>query len=283
LWLETLPVAQSQREFSGSTNTDDTFVYLHADQLETPRLATDGSGTVVWRWDSDAFGIGAADEDPDSDTNLVTVSLRFPGQYFDAETGLHCNYFRDYDPATGRYVESDPIGLEGGLNSYLYAEANALVYGDPYGLWSIRDLLPADAPLLDIADTLAGAVAYAEGRITGNEALCTVVAEDFASNRQQRVDAFLILAGGRATANRGNARAKGLPDSYLGPSGLPKRHTVEHSSRKSAREAAQRDAPRGGRVRNDANPVDRRQGPHYQAEDAAGRNARPVVHHNYPR
>jgi RHS repeat-associated protein len=133
LWLETLPVAQSQREFSGSTITDDTFVYLHADQLETPRLATDGSGTVVWRWDSDAFGIGAADEDPDLDTNLVTVSLRFPGQYFDAETGLHYNYFRDYDPATGRYVESDPIGLRGGTNTDGYTGSNPRVRIDPLG------------------------------------------------------------------------------------------------------------------------------------------------------
>jgi RHS repeat-associated protein len=137
LWLDTLPIAQSQRSFSGSTVTSSQFVYLHADQLETPRLATNGSGTVVWRWDSDAFGVGAANLDPDADTNEVNVRLRFPGQYLDEETGLHYNYFRDYDPVTGRYMESDPIGLGGGLNTYLFTEGNPLRYSDPLGLWSV--------------------------------------------------------------------------------------------------------------------------------------------------
>jgi RHS repeat-associated protein len=60
--------------------------------------------------------------------------LRFPGQCYDAETGLHYNYFRDYDPKIGRYVQSDPIGLEGGLNIYAYALANPSSYIDPNGL-----------------------------------------------------------------------------------------------------------------------------------------------------
>jgi RHS repeat-associated protein len=136
VWIDSLPIAQSERTFSGSTVTSDTLVYLHADQLETPRLATDDSGTVVWRWDSDAFGIGEADQDPDSDTEEVNVRLRFPGQYWDEETGLHYNYFRDYDPVTGRYVESDPIGYGGGINTYAYVDDNPVGYVDPYGLWT---------------------------------------------------------------------------------------------------------------------------------------------------
>jgi len=133
VWLDDLPVAQSEREFSGSTITSDTFVYLHADQLNTPRLATDSGGDVVWRWDSDAFGVGDADLDPDSDTNEVNVRLRFPGQYFDEETGLHYNYFRDYDPVIGRYVESDPIGLGDGVNTFAYVYGNPVIFVDETG------------------------------------------------------------------------------------------------------------------------------------------------------
>ena len=70
------------------------------------------------------------DENPQS-LGVVTFNLRFPGQYYDPETILHYNYFRDYDPTTGRYIESDPIGLEGGVNTYAYGEGNPLKNIDP--------------------------------------------------------------------------------------------------------------------------------------------------------
>ena len=123
--------------------------YIHSDHLGTPYALTDGSGQVVWRADYAPFGQAEVDEDPDGDGNRVTFNLRFPGQYYDAETGLHYNYFRYYDPATGRFITSDPIGLEGGLNSYLYANANPLFYTDPLGLFSAADLPTIPQPIVD--------------------------------------------------------------------------------------------------------------------------------------
>ncbi|PIT62273.1 RHS repeat-associated core domain-containing protein [Snodgrassella alvi] len=61
------------------------------------------------------------------------MTLRFPGQYYDAETGLSYNYFRDYDAKTGRYIQSDPIGLAGGINTYGYVDGKLLVYSDLTG------------------------------------------------------------------------------------------------------------------------------------------------------
>ncbi len=70
----------------------------------------------------------------DQPTGSFTYNLRFPGQYYDRETKLTYNYFRDYDPKLGRYIESDPIGMAGGTNTYAYVGGNPVNYTDPRGL-----------------------------------------------------------------------------------------------------------------------------------------------------
>ena len=102
--------------------------YIHNDHLGTPQLITDGFQNTVWQANYDPFG------EVDITTELVTNNIRFPGQYYDEETGLHYNYFRYYEPELGRYITSDPIGLEGGVNTYLYSLANPVKYKDIFGL-----------------------------------------------------------------------------------------------------------------------------------------------------
>ena len=130
--------------------------YYHNDHLGTPMLMTNSSGEAVWNGDFLPFG------EPLSITGTVTNNLRFPGQYFDSETGLHQNWFRDYRPDIGRYVESDPIlqpmtrktirsgcaksiisrylpslmSIPQGLYPYVYTADNPVNFTDPKGLFT---------------------------------------------------------------------------------------------------------------------------------------------------
>jgi RHS repeat-associated protein len=113
-----------------------------ADHLNTPRLVADATGTTVWRWDqAEPFGNNPANEDPDANSVVFDLPLRLPGQRYDAETGLHYNYFRDYDPGLGIYKQSDPIGLKGGVNTYVYVLNSPLFWVDPFGLYTYCRLL----------------------------------------------------------------------------------------------------------------------------------------------
>jgi RHS repeat-associated protein len=135
IWLNGAPLVQEERSFNSSdVLTGGKTTWLHVDHLNTPRVGTNDTQTIVWRWDSDPFGVGAADSDPDNDSTDHVVLLRFPGQYEDEESGHYYNYFRDYDPVTGRYTTADPIGLKGGMNRYAYAGSSPTRYVDPLGL-----------------------------------------------------------------------------------------------------------------------------------------------------
>jgi len=106
---------------------------VETDHLGTPRQVRDVNRQLRWQWDSDPFGSTLPNANPAGLGNF-TLNLRFPGQYYDEESGLHYNYLRDYDPTTGRYIQSDPIGLDGGINTYLYVGGNPISRIDPTGL-----------------------------------------------------------------------------------------------------------------------------------------------------
>jgi RHS repeat-associated protein len=133
VWLHDIPVASIRNNEQG--NGVGVF-YIHTDHLNTPRKMTRSTdNAIVWRFDSDPFGNGTANEDPDGNGLFVQFNLRMPGQYFDVETGFFHNYYRYYDPQSGRYVTSDPIGLAGGsFSTYSYANNNPLSFTDPTGL-----------------------------------------------------------------------------------------------------------------------------------------------------
>jgi RHS repeat-associated protein len=107
--------------------------YVYSDQINTAREITNAAGAMVWQADPEPFGVNMPNENP-AGQGQFTYNPRFPGQYFDRETGLHYNYYRDYDPQTGRYVQSDPIGLAGGMNTFGYVGGNPVSATDPFGL-----------------------------------------------------------------------------------------------------------------------------------------------------
>ncbi|UCV27889.1 RHS repeat-associated core domain-containing protein [Ferribacterium limneticum] len=106
---------------------------VQVDHLGTPYQVRTLDGKIVWRWEPDGYGRTQPNEDPDGDGKKLTLNVRFPGQYFDRESGLHYNWHRYYSPKIG-YISPDPIGLAGGPNPYTYANQNPLNRTDPKGL-----------------------------------------------------------------------------------------------------------------------------------------------------
>jgi RHS repeat-associated protein len=126
--------SQAAQDFAAANVGATTVYYIHPDHLNTPRLIANQAGTTVWRWDQgEPFGNDVPNNNP-SGAGAFDFPLRFPGQYFDGETNLAYNLRRDYDPNIGRYIESDPIGLAGGSNTYAYVESKPLYATDMEGL-----------------------------------------------------------------------------------------------------------------------------------------------------
>gem|GEM_PF-961093 len=138
VYFNGIPIANL--DIQGATTS---IAYVTADQIGTPRAVADGSGNSVWSWayQGNAWG----EQQPTS--NGYTYNLRFPGQYYDVETGLNYNINRYYEPGTGRYGQVDPLGLSGGQSSlYAYVGGSTLNYRDSLGLQETDPRDPAEEP-----------------------------------------------------------------------------------------------------------------------------------------
>ena len=154
LW-STNPIWQANVNNGGLTENGTSYHYLHTDHLGTPQLATTKEGQTSWKAQSEAFGAAGVQQNQSS----IQMNLRFPGQYFDQETGSHYNFFRDYRSSTGRYIESDPIKIMAGANFYAYVSASPLRYSDALGLRR----LPGYSDLTEIDYELLSYFKYGKG------------------------------------------------------------------------------------------------------------------------
>jgi RHS repeat-associated protein len=123
LWLDDVPVAV--------TNAG-TLYFVHPDHLGTPEKITDVNQAVVYDAAFRPFG------ETQQITSPPLTNLRFSGQYFDSESAFAQNWLRDYDASVGRYIESDAVGLSGGVNTYAYVDSNPITATDPLGLFMRR-------------------------------------------------------------------------------------------------------------------------------------------------
>jgi hypothetical protein len=211
---------------------------------------------------------------------------------------------RYYDPQIGRFLSVDSVGVNpttgANFNRYWYANDNPYRYTDPDGretgsafsainAWTTQPYLVGGTSTGQMLSGVAGAVQQLDNSLAGlppdlggpEEHMAAVPLIGGLRKMANVVKVAEKAETGGADAERAASIAKGIPEARLGPSGKPLIHTVEHSTRKAAREAAESEVPVGGKTRFDAHPQDG-QKPHFQAEDARGNNVKPVVHHCVP-
>ena len=134
-----LPIAVVE----GAGGASPALYYVHTDHLNRPIKMTDAAKVSVWAATWLPFGA------PHSITGTLTENLRFPGQWFQLEAGLHYNWHRHYDPSLGRYTQPDPLGFVDGASLYAYALSNPQGLVDPEGLAGRGPKLPPNIKLPD--------------------------------------------------------------------------------------------------------------------------------------
>jgi RHS repeat-associated protein len=151
------------------------------DHLGTPQALTDVNGTVVWTMSQTPFGRATVNMDPDGDGKNVYNNFRFPGQYWDWETQTNYNYYRSYDPAIGRYTQSDPIGLDGGTNTYEYVKGDPAARVDMLGLYQCTYSI-SHHRMICLADNTPHPNFESSRYVSGNNSLPRPVSGNYQNN-----------------------------------------------------------------------------------------------------
>ncbi|HFB67074.1 MAG TPA: hypothetical protein ENJ60_16185 [Aeromonadales bacterium] len=160
LYMGSERIARVDYQFGDAGQLAAQLIFIHNDHLGSPRLMTDQDRRVVWTSNTMPFGQSLAEV---SDGQ----NLKFPGQYFDGETGYAYNYFRDYDASLGRYIQSDPIGLLGGVNTFGYVLGNPVYIRDITGT-TAEDVVNAYSVVRSDFPGLSPEVSFYSNRLQSN-------------------------------------------------------------------------------------------------------------------
>ncbi|ATQ79253.1 type IV secretion protein Rhs (plasmid) [Massilia violaceinigra] len=239
VYLGNLPVAVLTQTVTGTAPAQSTAInvfHIHPDHLGSPRMITRTlDNKIVWRWDNgDPFGLTPPTEYFNG-SGTFTFNLRMPGQYYDRSTNLFHNYHRDYDPQTGRYIQSDPIGLAGGINTYAYVGGNPVSSIDPAGLADYTydfSIYSKQNPVLQLWN------------VTAEKLADTLRGPDYVS---ASANLYIVSGGVAMNLHNGNVYAQGsLLRSYPAPSGKLGFCAVAGSIVGSGVDGAQTDSFLGG-------------------------------------
>ena len=163
---------------------NESMYYVQTDHLGRPQVATNERKQIVWQAQNKAFDRAVVIN------QIGDLNIGFPGQYYDAESGLYCNVNRDYDPTTGRYIQTDPVGLDGGLNTYAYVIGNPVMAIDPDGL-NAKTLGRGVCTIAVVGELLIGwyGVSQAPGSLANSPIYDEIIAlEDKINELREKID-----------------------------------------------------------------------------------------------